>query len=171
MAGMEMPVVWVGARRTPARAAMKNPRIQPNWLMRLGEAPDMARRSGSSTTARSPKPVRVRVKKMRRATATAAATPMSSTSWYWMLMPAKLNWPEIMLDTERSVPGFQISVARPVRMTMRPRVTSTGRSAEAPWSRRMKTRSTMPPAKVAPSTSTMSKATSTGRPLATTSSQ
>ena len=36
-----------------------NPRIQPYWLIRLGEAPDMASSSGSSTTARRAYPVRV----------------------------------------------------------------------------------------------------------------
>ena len=82
--------------------------------------------------------------------ATAMATPMFSTSWYWMLMPARPNWPETMLPTERSVPGFQIWVASPVRMTMSPSVTRTGRSAEAPCRRRMSTRSTRAPAMVAP---------------------
>ena len=59
MASMLSPVVWVGASSTPARAAMTNPRIQPYWLIRLGETPDMASSSGSSTTARSATPVRV----------------------------------------------------------------------------------------------------------------
>ncbi len=52
MASMLRPVVWVEARSTPARAAIMNPRIHPYWLIRLGEAPDIATSSGSSTTAR-----------------------------------------------------------------------------------------------------------------------
>ena len=56
---MLIPVVWVGARSTPASAAITNPSIHPYWLIRLGETPDMASSSGSSTTARSPTPVRV----------------------------------------------------------------------------------------------------------------
>ena len=59
MAGMVSPMVWVGASSTPARAAMTKPRIHPYWLIRLGDAPDMASSSGSSTTARRATPVRV----------------------------------------------------------------------------------------------------------------
>ncbi len=43
---MLIPVVWVGASSTPDRAAMKKPRIQPYWLIRLGETPAMAEQLG-----------------------------------------------------------------------------------------------------------------------------
>ncbi len=49
---MLIPVVWVGASSTPASAAIMKPRIHPYWLIRLGDTPDMASSSGSSTTAR-----------------------------------------------------------------------------------------------------------------------
>ena len=88
--------------------------------------------------------------------ATAMATPMIRTSWYWMLIPTSRNWPLTMLPTWCWVVGLQMTVATPVRMTSRPRVTMTGRSAEAPWSRRMSTRSTRAPAIEAPTTRMMS---------------
>ena len=59
MASMLIPVVWVGASSTPASAAIMKPRIHPYWLIRLGDTPDMASSSGSSTTARRAYPVRV----------------------------------------------------------------------------------------------------------------
>ncbi len=59
IASMLSPVVWVGARSTPASAAIMKPSTQPYWLIRLGDTPDIDNRSGSSTTARSAKPVRV----------------------------------------------------------------------------------------------------------------
>ena len=91
--------------------------------------------------------------------ATATATPMISTSWYWMLIPTRRNCPLIMLPTRCWVLGLQVMAANPVRMTSRPSVTMTGRSAEAPWSRRISTRSTSAPEIDAPRTRMMSNAT------------
>ena len=96
---------------------------------------------------------------------------MISTSWYWMLMPARRNWPDTMVLTCRSVVGLQTSVATPVRMTIRPRVTMTGRSEDAPWSRRISTRSTSAPAMEAPMTRMITRERRTGTLWADTSSQ
>ena len=87
---------------------------------------------------------------------------MISTSWYWMLIPTSRNCPLTMLPTRCWVLGFQMTVANPVRITSRPRVTITGRSAEAPWSRRMSTRSTRAPEMEAPTTRMRASATRMG---------
>ena len=99
------------------------------------------------------------------------ATPMMSTYWYWMLMPTRRNWPLICGLTVRCTVGDQTTVAMPVRITIRPRVTMTGRSAEAPWSRRMSTRSTNAPEIDAPRIRTISRAAQVGWWWADTSSQ
>ena len=94
--------------------------------------------------------------------ATAIATPMIKRYWYWMLMPTRRNWPLIIGWAVRCVVGDHRIVAMPVRITIRPKVTITGRSADAPWSRRMSTRSTNAPLMDAPSIRTMTRAASTG---------
>ena len=76
-----------------------------------------------------------------------------------------------MLLTWRSVVGLHTIVATPVRMTISPSVTITGRSEEAPWSRRISTRSTSAPEMEAPMTRMISRARSTGMLWATTNSQ
>ena len=96
---------------------------------------------------------------------------MISTSWYWMLIPTSLNWPFTMFPTWRWVLGLQVTVAKPVRMTSRPSVTMTGRSAEAPWSLRISTRSTSAPEMDAPTTRMTARATRMGTWWAVTSSQ
>ena len=96
---------------------------------------------------------------------------MIRTSWYWMLIPTRRNWPDTMLFTWRSVVGLQVMVATPVRMTNRPSVTMTGRSAEAPCRRRMSTRSTSAPAMDAPTTRMITRDNRTGTLWAETSSQ
>ena len=103
--------------------------------------------------------------------ATARATPMMRTSWYWMLIPTNRNWPDTMLLTCRSVVGLHTMVATPVRITISPRVTMTGRSEEAPCRRRIRTRSTRAPAIEAPTTRTIRSDSSTGTWWAETSSQ
>ena len=103
--------------------------------------------------------------------ATATATPMINTSWYWMLMPNRPNCPETIEFTVRWVLGFQMIAASPVRITIRPRVTITGRSAEAPWSRRIRPRSTTAPARGAPTRSTITRARTTDMPSPATNSQ
>ena len=76
--------------------------------------------------------------------------------------PNRGNVPLTSGFTARETVGLQIRMAAPIRINSRPRVTMIGRSADAPYMRRMNTRSTKAPSTGAPTSRMITNDRATG---------